>query len=80
MNRDPQERSRTVCAQYAVDQDDSALSLQIKDRALGDTGAHFGSRRLLGNHNHSEFYLAVIEAITEHKKSSAAVVLNGAEY
>ncbi len=57
-----------------------SLSLHIKDRALGDAGAHLGSGRLQNNPNTAEFYQAVIEAILEYKKGGATVVYNGTEY
>lgn len=63
-----------------VSEKDAALSLHIRDRALGDAGAHFGSGRLQSNPNHAEFYQAVIDTIMEFKKGGAAVVYNGTEF
>lgn len=71
--------SRTI-ELTVVSNKDTTLSLHIKDRALGDTGAHFGSGRLQSNPNHAEFFQAVIEAILEYKKGGATVVYNGTEF
>ncbi len=70
---------RTIELSVVAGQGES-LSLRIKDRALGDTGAHLGSGRLQNNPNTAEFYQAVIEAILDYKKGGATVVFNGTEY
>jgi antitoxin component of MazEF toxin-antitoxin module len=59
---------------------DASLSLRIKDRALGDAGAHLGSGRLQNNSNAADFYQAVIEAVLEYKTGGATVVYNGTAY
>lgn len=70
---------RTIELSVVANQD-ASLSLRIKDRALGDTGAHFGSGRLQNNPNTAEFYQAVIEAVLEYKTGGATVVFNGTEF
>lgn len=63
-----------------VTNSDGSLSLSIRDRALGDIGAHFGAGRLQSNPDHASFYQAVIEAIMELKAGGATVVYNGTEF